>query len=398
MEILLLLLGITAILTHGLSLAVYAANRVFLRGPGRGAPLPDGDAPRVSILIPARNEAPAIGATLRAALGQDYPDFEIVLVDDRSTDGTRAAADAAAAESPSPERLRILEGSEPEAGWLGKPWALKRAAEAASGEYLLFIDADIRLDPGTLTATVREMRGASLDALSLLPEFRRHGFWNEVLEPMLTYMTLFGVLIPWLNWDGQKRVSIASGAFLCVRRDAYDGIGGHAAVRNLIIDDVGLALRLKRSGARCRVLDGRRLVSLRMYQGLGDFIPGYRKNLAATQSSPWVLGAGLLFYFLLGVAQPLWGAGLAISALGSGGELTRGGALMAAGALLLLASRLLLCLEIRQNPLYALSHPLFGLIFCWIFCLSCWDRFVRREILWRGRKIHPADTEIIPPL
>lgn len=393
MELLLRVLGVTAIATHLFSLALYLLNRLTLRVMRPDAARGDGIAPRISILIPARDEARAIGGTILAALSQNYSDFEVILLNDRSSDDTRAIAEAAAAVSPAPQRLKIIDGTEPPAGWLGKPWALHQAAQVATGEFLLFMDADVRLHPATLAASSHLLTEIPCDALALLPDFQREGFWNEVLEPVLSYMTLFGMVIPWLNWDGQRFAWIAGGAFLCVRRRAYEKLGGHEAVRNLIIDDIGLAMKLKRAGNRCRIVDGRAMVKLRMYHNLRETLNGFRKNLSATHSSLLLLASGSLFYVATSVLQPLWGAGLGIAAL-TGGGLTTGGMLMTAGVLLLLLNRLLLCIEIRQNPLYALTHPLLGLVFCWIFLLSCWDRFVRREIVWRGRKIRPSDTEI----
>ena len=204
-EILLTTLGVIAIATHGYSLLVYLVNRLTLKRLQPDAVRNGGAAPRISILIPARDEARAIGRTVLAALSQNYPEFEVILLNDRSSDKTRDIAQSAAAESPAPERLRIIDGSEPPSGWLGKPWALKQAADAASGEFLLFMDADVRLHPATLAAAAQRLTETPYDALALLPDFQRVGFWDEVLQPMLSYMTLFGVIIPWLNWDGQRR-------------------------------------------------------------------------------------------------------------------------------------------------------------------------------------------------
>jgi chlorobactene glucosyltransferase len=396
-ETLFWVLGIAALAAHFYSLATYLLNRLTLRVMKPDARRGSGVAPRISILIPARDEARAVGGTILAALNQDYPDHEVILVNDRSTDDTRALAEAAAAESSAPERFKLIEGSEPPAGWLGKPWALQLAAQAASGEFLLFMDADVRLHPATLAASERLLTGMPCDALALLPDLLREGFWNEVLEPVLSYMTLFAAVIPWLNWDGQRRAWIAGGAFLCVRRTAYELAGGHAAVRNQIIDDIGLAMKLKRAGLRCRIADGRAMVKLRMYHGLRESLNGFRKNLSATHSSLPLLMFGAVFYIATNVLQPLWGAGLGIAAL-AGAHATPGVILMIAGASLLLLNRLLLCIEIRQNPLYAFTHPLLGLTFSWVFILSCWDRFVRKEIVWRGRKIKPSDTDDLPAL
>lgn len=339
---------------------------------------------RVSVIIPARDEAANIEATLRALLAQSAPAHEILLVDDRSSDGTGEIARRIAAETGG--RVIVVDAEHPETGWLGKPSAQAQGVARATGDTLLFIDADVILAPDALAWSRGRMDALGADALALLPAMRRPGFWDEVLQPTLPMTALCEAPLFWLNSDAQRRQWVAAGAFLLVTRTAYDKAGGHAAVRDRVIEDISLAGALKRSGARCKVLDGRTRVSLTMYRGLREYVEGFRKNFASMFGHPVLLLVAVALYLLGNLVQPVRAGWLAIDTLG-GAPLTPGRIAMFAGLLGLLAVRGVLAGAIGQNPLYAFTHPLQAAVNGWIFVLSGWDRFVRGKIVWRGREI-----------
>src|SRR5436305_3648254 len=198
----------------------------------------------VSIIIPAGNEARAIEQTLRAFLAQDYDRFEVILVDDRSTDGTGEIARAIG-----DPRLVVISGEEPPPGWLGKPWAMQQGSRAARGELLLFVDADVRYEPAALRAAVAHMeREPGIGMLALLPHFEMHGFWENVAMPALA-MFAFAVVPSWLSNRTRLAVlAVGAGTGNLVRRDAYERCGAHEALKDAVIDDVGLARLLRRKG------------------------------------------------------------------------------------------------------------------------------------------------------
>ena len=206
----------------GLSLLnLYLIPRLGRGGGPRSAPA------LVSVVIPARNEERDVEQAVRSQLRQDYERFEVVAVDDRSTDSTPAILTRLAAED---SRLRVVSGAEPPPGWLGKPHALRQGAAAARGELLLFVDADVRYEPAALSEAIGHLEREGLDFLTLLPRVEMRGFWENVLMPylLLSFFQAPGFLA---NWRRPRSVAVGGGAGNLVRRAVYDSVGGHAHTR-----------------------------------------------------------------------------------------------------------------------------------------------------------------------
>ena len=239
---------------------------------------PAGEAPssRVSIVIPARNEERYIGKTLDAALSQDYPDFEVIVVDDDSTDGTSREIEARASDP----RLVPLSARALEPGWLGKPNALATGAAGATGKWILFMDADVELHPKALEDAMAACERHGWDHLALLPHFEREGFWEELLMPVIP-VAAFVYLPSFLTFVRRARLAAGGGAFGLVRREAYEAIGGHGAIKNSVVDDIRLAMELKRAGFDSNARMGLHRVSLRMYHGFDEIVEGFTKNAHA---------------------------------------------------------------------------------------------------------------------
>lgn len=234
--------------------------------------------PRVSVLVPARNEEDNIGPCVRSLLAQDYPDFEGLVLDDGSTDGTGAILAALAAED---VRLRVLQGQPLPDGWLGKHWACHQLAQAASGELLLFTDADTRHHPHTLQGAVAALIAEEADLLTLFPR-EEVVTWAERLTVPIFQWSFFSLMpIALAHRLPTPALSATIGQFLLFRRPAYEAIGGHATVREDAVDDMALGRRIKAHGFRWRLLDGTRHVHCRMYHGFPEVWEGFSKNLFA---------------------------------------------------------------------------------------------------------------------
>ncbi len=232
--------------------------------------------PRVSIVIPARNEERYVGRALDAALRQDYPDFEVIVVDDGSTDGT-----AEEIRKRGGDPCLVSASARPlEPGWLGKTNALATGAELASGAFLLFMDADVELHPKALRDAVGACDRNGWDYLALLPHFERRGFWEEILMPIVA-MAAFVYLPSYLTFVRRVPLAAGGGAFGLVRRRAYDAIGGHRAIKSSVVDDVRLAIELKRAGFRTMARLGLHRIRLRMYHGRREIVEGFTKNAHA---------------------------------------------------------------------------------------------------------------------
>jgi cellulose synthase/poly-beta-1,6-N-acetylglucosamine synthase-like glycosyltransferase len=235
--------------------------------------------PRVSLVVPARNEEAEIEAALRSKLADDYPALEVVFVDDRSTDATGARARAV-----SDPRLKVTRVDALPEGWLGKVHAMQRGLEQASGEWILFSDADVRLAPGTLRRVVAQAEREGLDHVSLLPGIEsRGGLIAPALGAFFRVVILGGRM--WAIADPRSSAAGGVGAFNLVRRSALAKSPGLEWLKMEIGDDMALGMMLKRSGARSKMLHGADAVRL-------EFYPSYRAMARAVEKN--------------GVAAPFW--------------------------------------------------------------------------------------------
>jgi chlorobactene glucosyltransferase len=321
-----------------------------------------------------------VEAGLRSHLSQDYPDFGVIAVDDRSTDATGRILDALAASSP---RLRVVHGVEPPPGWLGKPHALAQGIARAEGGILFLADADVRYDPTALRESVALMEARRLDLLALFPRLEMRGFWENVLLPYMPVSFFFGPGLI-VNTDIQKRWAVGAGAGMLVRRAAYERAGGHAAIRSSVIDDLNLAIRVRRSGGRCRLARADDRAALRMYRGYREIRDGFTKNIAFAFEGVTgaLLGISTVFAIAAAVAPPLVLVAALLGAPVASGDVRL--AALAAGGLV--AARLGMAAALRYPLWPALTHPLMALAWGEIIVRSLIRRFLRRELEWRGRR------------
>jgi len=250
----------------------------FLRGSSladRGGAVPaPARWPRVSVVVPARDEAERVEEALRSIARMDYPAFEVIAVDDRSRDGTGAILDRVAAGEP---RVRSLHIAELPEGWLGKCHAMQAGARLGDGELLLFTDADVVFAPATLRLAVRHLLAGKLDHLALLPGLAPGGYWEDAAKCYFGMLFVAG-LKAWAAGTPSRGIYVGIGAFNLVRREAYDGIGGHEGLRLEVADDLMLGKRLKQAGYRQDALIGADHVRLRWQEGVGGFVRGLEKN------------------------------------------------------------------------------------------------------------------------
>ena len=256
-----------------------AAVLVRPRRPDAAGTDDDTARPLVSLLVPARNESANVGTCVRSLLAQTYPRLEIVVLDDRSEDDTRAILERERARD---GRLVLLAGEEPPGGWTGKNWACHQLSLAASGEVLLFADADTVFGPpDAADRIVGALRASRADLLSGLPRQTLGTPGEALLVPLFYWAFLaFTPLAAHLVWR-RAPVARAVGQLMAFRREAYDAIGGHAAVRSSVVDDLDLARAVARAGLSCRILDATGIVACRMYRNGREAAAGFAKNLFA---------------------------------------------------------------------------------------------------------------------
>jgi len=259
---------------------------------GRATPRGVGPSPRlpVSVLIPARNEARNIRRCLRSLLAQDYPLLEVLVLDDGSTDATADIVTEMARED---ERLRLVRGQPLPQGWMGKNYACDQLAQLARGDWLLFTDADTNHRPDALAWAIEAAQQNQADLTTVIPHTVTHTLGEQMLLPIIPFGLLGCLPLALGEWLRIPSLTMALGPFMLFRREAYQRIGGHRAVRREIAEDVYLARQVRRDGGRVSLLDGSEKVDVHFYHGLRESWHGLAKSTFAA------LGYRLLPSFLM---------------------------------------------------------------------------------------------------
>jgi len=310
-----------------IALVVYLLIKVRLPRPLPVAEATDRAAPLGSIIVPARNEERSIRSCVESVCASDYPDFEVIVVDDRSDDATLELARAILPNHA--RRVVVVEGHPLPKGWTGKPWACAQGAKVAEGDLLLFTDADTVHAPELLGRAVAGMVEDDGDALTLLWRQTMDTFWGRLVRTHMRAAIMFRFPNPDKRRPPERwRDAIANGQFMLFDRGVYEEIGGHEAVKAEVVEDQRLAQILCRSGKRLTVRAAETVFATRMYRSLGEMIQGWSKNLhlAARQAVPsWavsiVMPVGIAVSVLIWIVPPLVWL-MSLSGVGPGGSLT----------------------------------------------------------------------------
>ena len=331
-------------------------------------------APRISVLVPARNEQASIAHSIDALLAQDYPNLEIIVLDDDSTDGTadilRARRDP---------RLRLVTGAPLPHGWTGKNWACHQLAARAHGDVLCFVDATTILAADTLSRAAGELRDSDLGLVSMLLRTDTGTASEAVLMPIVNYALLALLPAALIEKPSFRKEAIALGPFVMVTRVAYSAAGGHAAEPAHIVDDVQLARSVKASGHRIALRNGTDLVRTRWYTGFGEIWHGFSKN--AYGGIGYRPGIGLLTIFVVAPA-------LLVPFLRLGAGITTGGELaFPALQVGLILSMRAVTTRVGRDPLWSIPlHPVAIAVWAGTLARSMVLAHTGREIEWKGRR------------
>ncbi|HEY6009113.1 MAG TPA: glycosyltransferase family 2 protein [Geobacteraceae bacterium] len=328
-------------------------------------------APRVSVIVAARNEARNLRTALATLLHLHYPDYELIVVDDRSTDATGAILDELAAGKP---RLKVVHVTELPHGWLGKNHALWLGSRRATGELLLFTDADIVMAPSVLGRAVALLLASRLDHLAVTPSLRMPRLFLDMFgAAFILFFSLFAR--PWKARDPESRCHIGIGAFNLVRAAAYRQVGGHEAIRLRPDDDMKLGKTLKRGGFRQDVAYGAGLLRVEWYASVGELVRGLEKNAfaGADYRVSFVL-AGAAFHSIASV----WPYAAVL--------VTHGVARGIYAAVVVLITLLFVDNAgfHRAKGWYVVGFPLTALLFVWILLRTMILNLVQGGITWRG--------------
>lgn len=371
MKTVLFWLGIALLITHvliGFEIIVGSRQIRFLRD---FAPVDPEVAPKASVIAAARNEERNIRGALQSLLDLDYPDLQVVLVNDRSEDRTGDIFEEMAASDP---RLEIVHVSELPDQWLGKNHALWQGSQKATGDILLFTDADVVMAPDTLSRAAACMRVQGADHLAATPEARMPSLFLNMFAA--TFGFFFGIFTrPWRAADPRSRCHIGIGAFNLVRTEVYRKVGGHQTIALRPDDDLKLGKIIKKSGFRQRLVYGTDLISVEWYANIREVVVGLEKNVfAGTDYRLWLAMAGV--FFQLGAI--LWPY-LALFATA--------GATLAVYAACVAVISVVVADGARFNgfnPWYALGFPLTAGFLAFIVVRTVICNLVQGGITWRG--------------
>jgi chlorobactene glucosyltransferase len=336
------------------------------------------ETPLLSVLVPARNEEKNIEKCLRSLFLQDYPNLQIIVVDDASTDQTPHILERLAKED---GRLEVLRGRPLPNGWTGKNNALVHGFSAVKGEFILFLDADVVLQPRTISAAFVAMQYYNAAFLTVWPRQEVKSFWEKAVQPVIVAMNIALSTLQRLYMPPFPEALSAWGPFILVERDAYKKIGGHEAISGEIAEDYVLYLNFRRAGFRTVMVDGTAFVSVRMYDSFKGIWEGWSKNLFPGLLRSYVLtllaATGIFFFttspfilLLIGIHDGrAWLVGsslLLILLLGVVGYLMRSHT------------------SLKQS--YLAVNPLGGLVFIGTLLNSALRHTLGTGVTWKGRQ------------
>jgi chlorobactene glucosyltransferase len=351
---------------------------------------PPAKAPLVSVIVPARNEARNIRRCAEALLSQTYPNYELIVLDDRSTDETpKILSELTQVANLRRVDMGVISGADLPPGWAGKPHALYQAAKVARGEWLCFIDADTFAVPEALAAVYAKAQETRADLFTIMTAQEIKTFWEQVILPLVFTALSVGFSPRKVN-DPTRKDAIANGQFIFIRRAVYEAVGGHETLKDSIVEDKDLAVLVKGAGYRLVVADGRQVASTRMYTSLPEMWEGWTKNIFLGLKGSvgmLLLGAfGATLSLIAALVLPLWlGLGLYFWQIGFGS-----GWIMAAEAAVLWGYLIfwrMLVLRGMEVPLwYALTVPFGAGIFAAMMFASAWKVLSGRGVMWKGRR------------
>ncbi|NOZ21498.1 MAG: glycosyltransferase [Planctomycetes bacterium] len=342
--------------------------------------LPD-DPPMVTIMVPARNEEHNIRECVESLLAQDYPNFEAIVANDRSTDRTAEIVREMCAEHPT---LRLVEVHELPEGWTGKNHALHTAVQEAQGEYFVFTDADTRHAPSCISQCMNHVLAHGVDMLSLVGEMDHRTLWEKMFVPPIAATLMLWFQQKHVN-DRSSHVAFANGQYILISRAMYEKCGGHERVKHELLEDIAMSKEAKKEGGHINLAYGGDMYRARMYDSFGDFFRGWSRILHSALNKN--AGRLLLQWVLTALCSicPFVAAVMSVIGVAAGAD----------GALLCLIVSIPVCAMViwavsRTYPIskskrrYALLHPINCLVILAVLAHAFYTAATGSGIVWRG--------------
>lgn len=338
--------------------------------------------PKISVIIPARNEEANIGACLASLLDQDYPNFEVIVVNDRSTDKTAAIVQAKQAAA---KNLKLIHVEKLVPGWTGKNNALNHGVAHATGDWFLFTDADTVHQRGSLSFALGHASRRKAQMLSLVPSLENKTFWEKVLQPVAGGALMLRYPLNEVN-DPKKKLAFGNGQFILIQKEIYFKIGGHAAVKDFMLEDVAMAKLAKRSGVALHVGYGADLFRTRMYPDFCSIFRGWSRIYYSAFGESLLFLAGLIALVWLVSLAPFFLGGYSLGLLVSQFDFF---------SILLFAIVVLQFVVIyptllntyrisRSDPAYLTFYPLACVLLSGMLTHAFFKILLKQKVHWRG--------------
>lgn len=321
----------------------------------------------VSILIPARNEEYNIANCVEDCLKQTYPNVEIIVLNDNSTDNTKTVLEKYS------DKIKIIEGAEIPENWLGKNWACHQLSQKANGKYLLFIDADVRLDKLAVESAVSILNQKKVKMLSVFPTQIMKSFSEFLIVPLMNWLLLSFLPLVLVYKSKNKSFVAANGQFILWDAEFYKSIDGHSAVKNMSVEDMEFARLVKSSKNKMITLLGGNLIYCRMYSNLKDAVNGFAKNFyPGFNVNPLIFLIIITAIVFSLIAPFFYWENMIISV---------------SLIMMILLSRIFISVISKQNIFLNLILHIFQMIFVMIEAIISVYRFHSKKLIWKGRKI-----------
>lgn len=323
--------------------------------------------PKVSILIPARNEENNLKKTLLALTQQDYPNLEIIILDDHSTDNTLTLAQGFAQRFPF---IKVIQGEPLPEYWKGKNWACHQLAQHGKGDYLFFIDADVICRGSAISAAMAQIVKFNLQGFSIFPDQTLRSFGERITVPNMHFILLSLLPLFLIRRLPFSSLAAANGQFLAIQTNFYNKYNFHEVGKSEVAEDIFIARKIKKYNGKFDVLLGNHMISCRMYTGFFSAIQGFSKNIIYMLSGSYIISLLLLFLmnftWILGLIEALW-------------------ILILADILLIYLTRLLTTIPSHlPKGILILGLPFYQLSMTWIYITAIFNKLTKRQ-LWKGR-------------
>jgi cellulose synthase/poly-beta-1,6-N-acetylglucosamine synthase-like glycosyltransferase len=339
-------------------------NYYTIRIPKNSAPVQAS----VTLLLPVRDEEENITDCIAALKSQSgVANLKFIVINDQSTDKTSELLTSAIAND---SRFTVLNTDGPRAGWLGKVSALQSGYEAAGAEFLVTLDADVRLSPDALCRAINQISELNLDFISPYPRQEARTLAEKLIQPLLHWSWMSTIILRLAEKKPQPSTAVANGQFFIVRKSALDAVGGFQTVQNQILDDIEIARSLIKSGFRGVVTEGAEIAHTRMYQNFSEIREGYGKSLHKAFGGKLGAVVASVFIAMTGILPFIFAL--------------RGSLIATITFLLIAFTRALSALRAKSNPLFALLHPISSALLIYLIAYS-WRK--RGTVQWKGRTV-----------